>query len=326
MNDGGKYVTEKDIRQDMYLDFLDGGRELQEFEALRKRDGLYHHRDIMIDRQKVRLILLDTRTHRDSTWIRSVGESTLPLSALVAAAIRVSTALLGFGRDYGGDVLGEQQWQWLEEVLRTSDADYHVVVSSIQVLTANPVFESWTHFPVSKRRLMDILLSVNPRGFVFISGDVHFAEFNQVIIREKGTGSKVGSVFEVTSSGLTHSCATSRVIGWICPVVLALFDNRRAFPGAVYTGRNVARLGFNQSDARIDICDVNDFRPNCSLMSYDFSPVQLYPGNYHMADIEIALSSFGEYNAGIINAILIVSISVCFGFFLLRSFYRSKTT
>lgn len=122
------------------------------------------------DGVRVRFILLDTRSFRDSHWIRSVGEMHLPFAALFAAAIRSTCAVLGLGRFYDGDVLGEAQWKWLEAQLREDAAPFTVLVSSIQVLTSNPAVESWGHFPVAKRRLLTLLDLYRPSGLVILSG------------------------------------------------------------------------------------------------------------------------------------------------------------
>ena len=37
------------------------------------------------------------------------------------------------GYEYEADVLGEEQWEWLEAQLKHSRAQAHIVVSSIQV-------------------------------------------------------------------------------------------------------------------------------------------------------------------------------------------------
>ncbi|CAN0278155.1 unnamed protein product, partial [Ectocarpus fasciculatus] len=77
------------------------------------------------------------------------------------------------GSEYGGSVIGEDQWDWLEGQLEDSDASVHVLVSTLQVLTSNPLVESWGHFPRSRDRLLDLLHRTNPPGLVVLSGDVH---------------------------------------------------------------------------------------------------------------------------------------------------------
>ncbi|CAN0446759.1 unnamed protein product, partial [Hapterophycus canaliculatus] len=80
------------------------------------------------------------------------------------------------GSDYAGSVMGEDQWEWLEGQLEDSDASVHVLVSTLQVLTSNPLVESWGHFPRSRKRLLDLLHRTDPAGLVVLSGDVHHAE------------------------------------------------------------------------------------------------------------------------------------------------------
>ena len=100
-----------------------------------------------------------------------------PLSALVAAAIRWACVTAGLGLDYGGDILGEEQWKWLELQLQQDPRpSVTIIVSSIQVLTSNPVFESWMHFPQAKQRLLRLLEAYKPNHLVLISGDVHHSE------------------------------------------------------------------------------------------------------------------------------------------------------
>ena len=61
---------------------------------------------------------------------------------------------------YRADVLGETQWAWLEAVLTGTAPesggherpDLTVVVSSVQVMTSNPLVESWGHFPKARSR------------------------------------------------------------------------------------------------------------------------------------------------------------------------------
>ena len=49
-------------------------------------------------------------------------------------------------KSFLGEILGENQWKWLELALQDSHADFHGIISSIQILTTNPVVESWGHF------------------------------------------------------------------------------------------------------------------------------------------------------------------------------------
>lgn len=125
----------------------------------------HHHREFVL-----KILFLDTRSFRDDHFVPSLGQFRFPLSALLSSAIRGAYSVLGFGRQYTGRMLGEKQWQWLEEEIRASTADAHIIVSSVQVLTSNPVFESWGHFPAEKQRLFSLLQKLDPPGLTFLSG------------------------------------------------------------------------------------------------------------------------------------------------------------
>ena len=134
INDAGKYSYDR-MRQDHFLDFLGVSTD----NHLRSKHGLYHTHDITTNTGiKIKTFFLDTRSLRDSPFIRSIGEWNFPFTALIAAFIRGMLVTLGFGRVHGGDILGKAQWEWLHKELTFSKADFNIIVSSIQVLTTNP--------------------------------------------------------------------------------------------------------------------------------------------------------------------------------------------
>ena len=88
-------------------------------------------------------------------------------SCLVACLTRWITAGLNLC-PIGGDVLGEEQWRWFEQELAESVASIHIIVSSIQILTTNPVVESWGHFTRERDRLLKMISPVP--GLILLSG------------------------------------------------------------------------------------------------------------------------------------------------------------
>lgn len=249
VNDGGRDVEDKGTRQGMFLDFLFGSGEGNA--VLRAQEGLYHSRMVALgEGLTAKLVFLDTRSHRGPHWLYSIGAIPLPLTALIAASVRTTYTMLGFGREHDADMLGEAQWAWLTRTLSDSDADFHVIVSSIQVLTTNPVVESWGHFPVARRRLLDLLRVTDPSGAVLLSGDVHHGELSSAsIVRgyetESGASAKASRqqpLVEVTSSGLTHTCGGGRLTGLLCPAMLKQFSKHRLSPEATFTGKNFGIL------------------------------------------------------------------------------------
>ena len=175
VNDAGKHVTDHEARRSLYMQFI--GAEETDYPGQGSRKGLYKAIDFDLSSSsgrpiKVKVILLDTRSFRDNHFIRSIGELYFPYSAMIAAGIRSLCAILGLGANYDGDVLGEEQSQWLRKELASSSASFHVIVSSIQVLTSNPAVESWGHFPIAKRKLIETIAEYDPPGLVFLSGIV----------------------------------------------------------------------------------------------------------------------------------------------------------
>lgn len=105
-----------------------------------------------------------------------------------------------------GDMLGEEQWQWLEKVLAESPSRFHIIGSGVQVTPfQKPVQEAWSSHPHSRQRLFNLLAKYRVPGAIFISGDVHYSEVLKVPAKCSGTGYPV---YEFTSSGMTHSCNT----------------------------------------------------------------------------------------------------------------------
>jgi len=140
------------------------------------------------------VINLDTRYNRDDHFIPSIGGSRVPFAALGAAFIRMLTATFGIGADYDGTILGDKQSDWFRNELCAERYTVTVIVSSIQVLTSNPVVESWGHYPEARRNFLDTIgQKCEGERVLLLSGDVHHAEF-----------SGGGGLVEVTSSGLTH--------------------------------------------------------------------------------------------------------------------------
>jgi phosphodiesterase/alkaline phosphatase D-like protein len=240
VNDAGKHAPFQPDRTRLYSQFLQYGAG--DTPVNYDHDGIYHSFITDLNGAKVKVIFLDTRSFRDDHWVRSLGELPIKGSALVASSIRGAYSTLGFARQYGGEMLGEAQWAWLEETLQASEQEEvvaNVVVSSVQVLTTNPVFESWGHFPVEKKRLFDLISRLDPRGLVFLSGDVHLAEISQASY-SRADGSS-GQWMEVTSSGLTHTCAEGYT-GFLCPVMMALFSQHRRAGTSLYLGRNFGTM------------------------------------------------------------------------------------
>lgn len=163
-NDAGKEFPAKELAQTMFLDFF----EVPADSPRRQRNGVYSSEDHGPDGRKVRIILLDARYHRDPP-----------------------------GPD--ADMLGEEQWQWLEEQLVDSPAQVHLLVSGIQVLPSEHRFEKWENHPQAKARLLALLAREDVPPVILLSGDRHLAEIS---LDETSVGYPL---HEITSSSLNAS-------------------------------------------------------------------------------------------------------------------------
>jgi len=261
VNDGGKETLKRNERIDAFVGFLkfanslaggNGSESLSARLADPSRDGLYSLHTFGKPPRQTKVILLDARTHRDpylfylphwlmrhkipliSRLYAPVNTVLRVLSASVHTCLR-RLAGLDFQKDL--DVLGETQWEWLEETLRESPASFHVIVSSVQVWTSNPFVESWGHFPSARLRLAQLLNKHRPKGLIFLSGDVHFAELIK--------GVSDDHIVEVTSSGMTHFATGRAGLSSMVAAVIRHFHSHRPHPGAEFsTGINFGSLEF----------------------------------------------------------------------------------
>jgi alkaline phosphatase D len=71
-------------------------------------------------------------------------------------------------------LLGESQWIWLEDTIRSKKSDIIIVATGTQFVDQSVSSDAsiWSNFPDEKRRLESLL---NPANTIFISGDVHRA-------------------------------------------------------------------------------------------------------------------------------------------------------
>lgn len=162
-NDAGRELPTRAESQQRLLDFLDEPRD----SPRRAQAGVYAAYDFGSPPYQVRVLMLDTRYHRDP-----------------------------IGSD--GDVLGAEQWAWLEHQLRGSKATVHVIASSIQLLADDHSHEKWANFPAARARLLALLDDGAVRNPVIVSGDRHFAELTRATLPSGRV------LYDLTSSSLSR--------------------------------------------------------------------------------------------------------------------------
>ncbi len=184
LNDGGKEYTKRAESRDVLYNFLG----LPKDDPARRRTGAYHSRIYGPAGRQVKVINLDTRYFRDSLLqelYRDTATGKIERRNLPAPGL---------------DILGDEQWTWLEQELRGSTAAVHIINSSIQVIAAGHRFEKWANFPDAQERLFRLIAASGAARVFIISGDRHIAECSRV--RKPYMNEPL---YDITSSGLTHT-------------------------------------------------------------------------------------------------------------------------
>ena len=154
LNDGGKHFAFRRQSERIH----------ERFWGLANKDvgawpGTYYSRTFGPEGQRTQVIMLDTRYFRsDLTDTDSPGtpgkERYMPSA------------------DPNQDMLGNDQWTWLENELQ-KPADLRLIVSSIQVIPTVHGWEAWSLLPEEQARLYKLVGDTGANGVVFVSGDRH---------------------------------------------------------------------------------------------------------------------------------------------------------
>ncbi|PRZ20691.1 alkaline phosphatase D family protein [Flavobacterium granuli] len=178
-NDGGEEYKFKKESQNCLFDFLDTPQNAPE----RKREGVYNSKDLIINGNRIKIIVLDSRYFRTA-----LTKSANPNK-------RFQPNMYG-----NGTILGEAQWKWLKKELYSSKAQFNVIVSSIQFLSDKHGFECWGNFPHEQEKLEKLIVSSKAKGTFILSGDRHIALFSSKKVKQLSY-----PLVDFTSSGLTHT-------------------------------------------------------------------------------------------------------------------------
>jgi len=171
-NNTGKSYPKKMESQKLFLDFIDEHPESRR----REQEGIYASYTFGPPGKIVKFILLDVRYHRNPP-----GDT--------------------------NDILGEQQWLWLEQELNNSTADINIIASGTQVIPVEypKKREVWVDYPVKRYSLFRIIGESRAKGVIIISGDPHFAEISKL-----DTNALSYPLYEITSSGLTETAPAKK--------------------------------------------------------------------------------------------------------------------
>ena len=184
-NDAGSEYPGRKASRELFLDFW---REPAD-SPRREHPGIYHAERFEEGGRTLQVLLLDTRSFRD------------PLVANGEVPDPPFKNQYRPNPDRSADLLGGEQWRWLEAQLR-EPADLRIIATSIQFGHSYNGWESWTLIPAERRRMVQLIRDTAASGVVFISGDVHWGEIN----RQQAPG--LYPLHDVTASGINRDWDT----------------------------------------------------------------------------------------------------------------------
>lgn len=173
-NNAGEEFTKKKEARDLLFEFI----ELPRSNEAWNREGAYQSHRINKNGVTIKLLLIDSRYFRQEP----------------------SRKLNKYSKEYGPDILGEDQWVWLEHELHDENADYFILANGIQVIAEDHKYEKWANFPTARERLFDLIQNVSSAKVILLSGDRHLSEVSALQL-----DGLTYPLYDITSSGLTHT-------------------------------------------------------------------------------------------------------------------------
>jgi alkaline phosphatase D len=193
-NDGGIAYPIKEQSRQAFLEFWQEPRESQRW----SRSGVYTSHVFGPADNRVQIIMPDLRFNRTPLSLHDLG----PASYQEWEASKRASGIPIPGpyarcADRAATMLGDAQWQWLEQQLDVP-AQVRIIASSLQVLADFPGWEAWINYACDHQRLIDVIRRKNASGVLFVSGDTHYAELSKLDINVPYP------LWDLTCSGLTE--------------------------------------------------------------------------------------------------------------------------
>jgi alkaline phosphatase D len=205
------------------------------------RDGVYYTQSFGPIGQRVQVIMLDTRFFR--TELTETPNRNAPGMERYVPSEAPDQ-----------DMLGAEQWRWLEAVLQ-EPAELRLLVSSVQVLADGHGWEAWKQLPRSQSKLFRTIAESGANGVVLVSGDRHLS----ALYRQEDT---IGyPLYELTASSL------NRPIG---DEVDEMSSNQL---GAAYSKINFGEIAIDWEDRRVRLTVHDDAGEVVREQSIAFSEI-----------------------------------------------------
>lgn len=156
--------TKAEIRQL----FIEQWNEPYNSERYYRQDGLYGSMMLGEAPQRVQILLLDTRWHREpltsvSWWQKQINYWWHQRGPWLAQS--------------EAPLLGEVQWRWLAEQLQ-QPAELRIIANAMPVLAGDTGFENWALFPAELVRLQEVLQKTQANGVVLAGAGPHWGDLS----------------------------------------------------------------------------------------------------------------------------------------------------
>ncbi len=183
INDGGLEYPKKEESKTVMLNFFEEPKTSTRWD----HPGIYHSYLFGEEDKRVQIILLDVRTFRTklSSAERNERMSRRHMGSYIPTVKQTDT------------MLGDEQWEWLEEQLKIP-AEIRIFGMSTQFLVEFNGWEAWANMPLEREKMIQLIKKTKAEGVIFLSGDTHWAELSMV--EEEG----LYPLYDLTSSGLTN--------------------------------------------------------------------------------------------------------------------------
>lgn len=180
--DAGEEFRHKEASKQHFMRFFD----VPESAPMRNRPGIYAAHNRLVDGVQTQILLLDTRSFRSPLYLKPANKD-CPHTHPAPDTDETAT------------LLGDEQWEWLEQQLE-QPAQLRIVVSSIQVIPEQHCFEKWSNFPHERQLLLESLQDAKGQ-VVIISGDRRLGEISHY------SQDNAPAIYEVTASGMNSAGA-----------------------------------------------------------------------------------------------------------------------
>ena len=207
---GDKENNFKEGYKQYYLDFLDADTLDQRRNHV--NTGLYSTYSFGKGDKTVRFILLDLKYNQAS-----------------------------FLKNETYDMLGKQQWDWLENIFKNTKETYTFICMPNQLLSNDRyIIKKW--YSESRKQLFDLIGKYKRDGVVFLSGGLGFAQILKTFCPLPNVGY---NLYECTSSGLSHS---NKFFSYYNN----FYRNDYLIKGTNYNGINFGQVKINWGDKKLD--------------------------------------------------------------------------